>query len=250
MHCVSLESKTKIMAITLSAPRFSFVQFSESSVVTSCNFADISLCLPVYEHTDVAFQFIAVAGTEEEADGLCDLVNDTVKIGIVKSCADELLIEFTEKPQRFRISPLQVLYNWSEGLPDFDTVIEIGECFMVKIILDETYSFCSNCFQRIADPCHTSVVEYGNDENGFGFNYCNSAEEDIDSAEDCEPTIIAIYTASLQAKYGNMPSVQVWIYDENSELVNMGIRVAFDAYPPTELRLDFGGPASGVLKIL
>lgn len=247
------------MAITLSAPQFSFVQFSESNAVTSCNYRDINLCLPVYESTDVSFQFIAVTDTEEEADGLCDLANDKVKIGIVEDCSDGFLVEFTDKPQRFRIAPKQVLYNWTNGLPAFDSKIEVGECFMVKIVIDETYSFCSNCFQRIGDPCHTSVVEYGNDENGFGFNYCNSAEEDVDSAVDCEPTIIQFtneeylvipYTTSMQAKYGNMPSVQVWIYDENNELVDMGIRVAFDSYPPTELRFNFGGSASGVIKIL
>ena len=247
------------MAITLSAPRFSFVQFSESNAVTSCNFTDIHLCLPVYDANDVAFQFIAVTDTEQEADDLCDLDNDKIKIGIVENCADGFLLEFNDKPNRFRIAPKQVLYNWSEGLPGFDSEIEVGGCFMVKIIIDETYSFCSNCFQRIGDPCHTSVVEYGNDENGFGFNYCNSAEEDIDNAGDCNPTEIAFtneetliipYTAALQAKYGNLPSVQVWIYDENSELVDMGIRVAFDAYPPTELRFNFGGSASGIIKIM
>lgn len=251
------------MAITLTAPRFSFVQFSESSAVQSCNFSDISLCLPVYESDDVHFQFIALTDTEEEADDLCDLTNDLIEIGIVQNCGDAFLLnfktEFDLKPNRFRIAPKQVLYNWTEGLPSFDSVIPIGGCFMIKIVINDLYSFCSVCFQRIGDSCHTSVLEYGNDENAFGFNYCNSAEEDIDGAEDCNPTIIQFtndetltipYTAGLQAKYGNMPSVQVWIYDENSELVNMGIRVAFDAYPPTELRIDLGGSASGIVKIM
>lgn len=216
----------------------------------------------MYDPDDVHFQFIAVTDTEEEADDLCDLTNDLVEIGIVESCGDSFLInfkvDFNLKPQRFRIAPKQVLYNWQEGLPSFNTVIPIGGCFMIKVVID-IYSFCSVCFQRIGDPCHTSVLEYGNDENAFGFNYCNSEGEDIDGADDCDPTIIQFtnqetltipYTASLQAKYGNMPSVQVWIYDDNGELVNMGIRVAFDAYPPTEIRADLGGPGSGILKIM
>jgi hypothetical protein len=248
------------MAVNINSPRFSFVQFSESSVVQSCEFRDMHLCLPVYEYTDVAFQFVVVTDTEDEADELCDLTNTKVSIGIVESCADDFLIEFAAKPTRFRIAPKQVLYNWTHGLPDFDLSIEVGECFYIKILvdIDSGYTACSNCFQRIAQPCHTSVVEYGNEENAFGFNYCNSEEEDIDGDE-CVPTIIQFppgtetlvipYTASMQAKYGNMPSVQVWIYDENSELVDMGIRVAFDAYPPTELRIDMGGPASGIVKV-
>lgn len=250
------------MAITITSPRFSFVQFGETDSVQSCNFPDVSLCLPVYDENDVAFQFVLVTDTEEEADALCDLTNDQIQVGIVESCDDGFLINFKEDfgliPQRFRISPRQVLYNWEHGLPSFNTVISVGECFKVKIVVDGGYEFCSNCFQRISDPCHTSLLEYGNDENAFGFNYCNGEAVDEDS-DTCDPTIIQFtnkstlvipYTTSLQAKYGNAPSVQVWIYDENNELVDMGIRVAFDTYPPTELRFDFGGNASGIIKIL
>lgn len=249
------------MAINITAPRFSFVQFSESDNVQSCNFRDIHLCLPVYDADDVAFQFVLVADTEEEADALCGLTNDKIEIGIVEDCADEYLINFKVDfgliPERYRISPKQILYNWSHGLPSFATVISAGECFKIKIRVDDTYEFCSNCFQRISDPCHTSVLEYGNEENAFGFNYCAGEAVDEDN-ETCDPTIVQFtnkatltipYTASLSAKYGNTPSVQVWIYDENNELVDMGIRVAFDTYPPTELRFDFGGPASGIIKI-
>jgi hypothetical protein len=248
------------MAIALSAPRFSFVQFSESSTVQS-SFPDIHLCLPVYDEDDVYFQFVIQTDTEEEADELCDIQNNLIEVGIVQTCSDDFLVNFTEafnsKPQRFRIGPKQILYNWQEGLPGFATAIDIGECFMIKILINETY-FCSNCFQRIGDPCYTSVVEYGNDENAFGFNYCNSEGEAIDE-DDCDPTIIQFtnqthlaipYTASLQAKYGNIPSVQVWIYDESSELVNMGVPITFDAYPPTLISVDLGGPASGVLKLM
>lgn len=252
------------MAITLAAPRFSFVQFSESNAVESCNFPDINLCLPVYLQDDVSFQFIITADTEEEADALCDLENDLVTVGIAGSCAEDFLInfknEFNLKPDRFRISARQVLYNWEEGVRDFSTVVSIGECFVIKIHVDVDagYNFCSNCFQRIANPCHTAVLEYGNDENAFGFNYCGGEAVDPDT-EQCDPTIIQFtlqdtlvipYTTSLQNKYGTTPSVQVWIYDENGELVDMNIRVAFDTYPPTELRFDFGGTASGIIKIL
>lgn len=244
------------MAITIISPQFSFVQFSESSIVTSCNFRDVNFCLPVYESNDVAFQFIAQTDTEEEADALCNLTNSAIQIGLVNSCNQDYLLEFGTKPDRFRIGVRQVLYNWTDGFPGFEAIINIGECFLVKVIIDDTYEFCSNCFQRIADPCHTSVIEYGNDDNGFGFNYCNSEGTEIDDTA-CDPTFIGFtndetlvipYTASLLAKYGTLPNVQVWIYD-GLELVDMGIRAAFDTYPPTEIRFDFGGAASGVIKI-
>lgn len=247
------------MAVTIISPRFSFVQFSESDNVQSCQFNDINLCLPVYEASDVAFQFILQTDTEEEADALCDLQNDKITIGITDDCDNDLLLTFLGKPERYRISERQVLYLW-ENLTDFETVINEGECFLVKIIVDlgayDQYEFCSNCFQRIGDACHTSVIEFGNDENSFGYNYCFSGGEESEIS--CEPTFVQFtnkanliipYTTSLQNKYGTMPTVQVWIYDVNGELVDMGIRASFDTYPPTQLRFDFGGSASGVIKI-
>jgi hypothetical protein len=43
--------------------------------------------------------------------------------------------------------------------------------------------------------------------------------------------------------------VAVWIYDETGQLVDMGIRVTFDVYPPTIISADFGGLSSGIIRI-
>lgn len=247
------------MALSIITPRFSFVQFAESNVIQSCNFQPFSLCLPVYLDNDVNFQFVLRSETEEEADALCDLDNDLISVGIVENCEDEFILNFKDlgyKPERYRISSTDVLYNWKHGFPNFTTVISRGQCFAVKIIIGEQ-SFCSVCFQRIGSDCHTSVIEYGSDENAFDFNYCNSAP--VNAADvDCEPLIVEFtneealtipYTAQLMAKYGTVPNVQVWIYDTNGELVDMGITSKFDAYPPTQLIFDFGGPATGIIRI-
>lgn len=245
------------MSYSIQSPRNSFVQFGESSTIQSCNFAHITLCLPVYEYDDVYFQFIVSSDTEEEADALCDLTNSLVVVGLAENCAGNLIKTFTEKPDRYRISAFQVLYNWSHGLPDFQSVVNVGGCFVIKVTIDETVDACSNCFNRIAGDCHTSVLEYGNDDNFAGFNYCNSGVVDEDTA-DCDPTFISFtnqstlvipYTAAMVAKYGLVPTIKVWIYDTNGELVNMTVRQAFDAYPPTEIRIDNGGSATGILKI-
>lgn len=244
------------MAYRILSPTNSFVQFGESNLIQSCNFADFSLCLPVYEDDDVYFQFVVAADSEEEADALCDLTNDMVSVGLAESCATSLIKTFAEKPDRFRISPYQVLYNWSHGLPGFATVVNVGGCFVIKVTIDEATEACSNCFNRIASDCHTSVLEYGNEDNFAGFNYCNSQAVGEDS-ETCDPTFISFtnqstlvipYTAAMAAKYGDAPTIKVWIY-EGTELVNMSVRQAFDAFPPTELRFDFGGPGSGIIKI-
>lgn len=243
------------MAYSIISPANSFIQFDESSDVTSCNFADINLCLPVYEAEDVYFQIIVQGDTIEEADALCDLTNSLVSFGITKDCAG-FDLEFVENPDRYRISDRQVLYNWSNGLTGFSTVIGVGECFMIRVAIGEV-SFCSNCLQRIGATCHTTVIEYSNDDNFGGFNYCNSEGVDSSTTEDCDPTFISFtdqstltipYTASMLAKYGNAPTIKVWIY-EGTELVNMSVRQAFDTYPPNNLLFDFGGPASGIIKI-
>lgn len=249
------------MSIRLRSPRFSFVQFGESNLVTSCNFADIDLCLPVFDENDVNFQFYVDTDTIAEADDLTDLQNDLIEVGIADDCASGMLINYKTisglKPVRFRISDRVLLYNWSHGLPNFDTVISVRDCFVIKVIVDGN-EYCSNCFQRIRQDCHTSVIEYGNDDNAFDFNYCNSGGVDP-AVLPCDPTFISFtnqstlvipYTALLLAQYGNAPTVQVWIYDTTGELVNMGIRAAFDSYPPNELSFSFGGTASGIIKIM
>lgn len=245
------------MPYQIHTSRFSFVQFAQSDTITGCDQPAIHLCLPVYEANDVWFQWVIQADTDSEADDLCDIDSSSVSVGIVLDCADGFLIEFGDKPERYRISSTQVLYVWKHGLPGFTGSVEVGECFRIKIEVADQ-SWCSNCFQRIGDDCHTSVVEYYGEENQFGFNYCASNEGIESEAEDCDPTIIQFtnqanmvipWTAFLQGKYGIAPTVEVWVND-GGELVKAGLRVAFDTYPPTELRIDFGGVSSGIVKIL
>lgn len=249
------------MAIRILASRNSFVQFNESNVTTSCEFGPVSQCLPVFQSDDVAFQFYLEADDEGEADTLCDPNNDKITIGIALGCDEDNILEFDLKPDRFRVSPTKILYNWAHGLPNFQSVISIGQCFVIKILLQNIYAnyeFCSVCFQRIEDDCHTSVINYGNDDNAFGFDYCGgSIINDESGSTECEPTIITFtnqsnivipYTASLLAKYGTAPTIKVWIYD-GADLVDFGIRVSLDAFPPSQIKADFGGLSSGIVKI-
>lgn len=246
------------MAYRIISPSNSFVQFGGSDIATSCNYRSIPFCLPVVEEQDIYFQFVVESDTVEETDALCDLENDQIEFGISGECPGAFIHQFTEKPDRFRISDFQVLYNWSHGLPGIFEVINVGDCFFIKI--DATallFGDCSNCLQRIASYCHTSVIEYSNEDNFAGFNYCNSGGISSDEV-DCTPTFVSFtnaatltipYSASMVAKYGNVPTMKVWIYDGTGALVNMSVSQSFDTYPPTELRFDFGGPATGIIKI-
>lgn len=271
------------MGIIIRNPTNSFVRFSEADSFNHPIYGEIKYCLDIYAEGDYAFQFVLEGATEGEANALLDLDNNTVTVGLVNECGDSYLLVFAEKPTRAKASERQIAYNWSHGFPDFDTVISIGECFRVKITVAGGYTFCSNCFMRIPTDEFSSVIEYGNEENSFGFNYCvgDAVEEDSEHCVDdgpygggayggaygggstggvgnCDPTFITFlnvatisfpYTAMYAAKYGDVPSIQVWIYDSNGDLVNAGITVAFDSIPPTVINIDLGGLASGVFRM-
>jgi hypothetical protein len=253
-----------IMAYNIIAPQASFVQFNETGRISHCIFDRLNFCLPVYLADDVTFQFV-IEGTESEIDALCGIYGAPISIGIVSDCEDaDFLQEYTAniygdyRPQLFRLGATQLLVNWNHGFPAFTSVVGEGECFKVRVEVG-AQQFCSTCFTRITDPCFTSVVEYGADENAFGFNYCSSGEIQSDGdTGDCEKTYITFvnqstlsvpYTASMLAQYGNIPTVQAWIYNEDNELVNASFQISLDDYPPNFINIDFGGPASGILII-
>jgi len=245
------------MGYTVVTPTSSFIRFDGETTVTHCIHGTFMSCLPVYAEDDISFQFIVQADTVDEADAICVAYAPGVSIGLVSDCNQEGFdVEFDELPERYRISDLQLLYNWGHGLPGMIGAIEIGECFHVRVVVDSV-NYCSNCFQRIPDECFSSVIEYGNDENFAGFNYCNGEGIDVDT-DICSPEIITFtnketlvipYTMSLQNKFGTVPTVQIWIYDGGGNLVNMGVTAVFDAMPPTTITVDFGGTSSGIIVI-
>src|SRR5687768_3029293 len=100
------------MAYHISTSRFSFIQFEETDIITDCEFRPVGMCLTVYDIDDTWFQFKITADTEEESDALCEISNEPVTLGIVENCGDGYLLEFVEKPTRYRVSPLTVLYVW------------------------------------------------------------------------------------------------------------------------------------------
>ena len=241
------------MPYQISTSQFSFMQFGETDTISACNWGDADLCLPVYAAGDIAFQFVIVAATEDEADLLCSQTQQVINIGTVERCADEIT-PFSGSITRYRIGPLQVLYHWPHGITTL-LDMEVGQCFRIGIEVFGQF-FCSNCFIRIGNDCHTSVLEYYGDENQFGFNYCAGETISAD-ATDCDPLIMQFtnqsgitipWTAYLQSLYGNTPSINVWTYD-GSELVQAGQVIKYDTFPPTSIIIDMGGVQSGVIKI-
>lgn len=255
------------MAITIISPSNSYVQFGIAEAAPLCIWGDINFCLPIYEDNDTNFQFV-VEGTEYDIDSLCTQTGDELEVSLVSECNTTPLVTFSDKPQRFRLSSTQILYNWDNGLPAFTNYVSIGECFKIQLTItatpygypEDTDVVCSNCFERIGSDCFTSIIEYGNEDDAFGFKYCNGGDIQTVTPDEttCEPTIATFvgvatlvipYTTLLINKYGVFPTVQVWIYDGSGQLLNMGITAAFDTYPPTMINFDFGGIASGIIII-
>jgi len=259
------------MAIRILTPAGSLVKFTDTDV-EHCVFGTVKMNLPVFEPEDVAFQFVLDTDTIEEADALAVFGSGVVTLSINGSLG--LLAIPSGQLERFRIGDKQVLYNFTGGLTGFDTVVVIDECFdlQIDVAVDSGYSFNSTPFERINEykSCFTSVLDYNNDDNAFGFNYC-ATESIVDPPPDgggpcppdpeptiCTPLRIAFtnmssmlipYTTGMLDMYGTMPTVQIWIYEDNGELVLYTLEAKLDAYPPTELRLDFGGNSSGVVII-
>lgn len=247
------------MAITIRNLENSFVRFDETVTDVCLWPGKQNIPLPVYEQEDVYFQILVETETAAEADELCGLTND-VTVGLVSNCADEnYLLEFSEKPARYRVGLLQVLYNWAHGLPGFAGAVQIGDCFRIRIDIDGGITVgCSNQFQRIGSPCFTTVIEFGNEENAFGFLYCADASQLVDAeSSTCDPTALSFinqstlsipYTQALRDKYGDNPSVQVWHVISGVPQV-VTVQIALDGFPPNQILIDNGGPATGWVVI-
>lgn len=53
----------------------------------------------------------------------------------------------------------------------------------------------------------------------------------------------------LRSRFGPVPTIQVWVYDEEGRLVNMNNSISFDKNPPDYLNFDFGGMSTGIIII-
>lgn len=270
------------MAVTFLHPEFSFVRLESYLNDTDinddsfCKAPHLAFCLPVADQDDIAYQFFVEANTEAEADSLCDFGNNKIQIGLVSPDADhtdvsEWLVNYTTdlsfnlKPDRFRVGPKKLLYNWPFGVPAFEDFVGIGECFhfVIRVVTSlGTFYTRTNCFHRIGDDCFTSVIYYGSERNSYGFTYCGYYEDDQPAdpgVSSCEATIKNFsnqsiinvpYTPAMKTLYGDVPTVEVYIYDIGSgKFIKSLVSVSLDNVPPTNISIDLGGPASGYVKI-
>jgi hypothetical protein len=258
------------MAAIVTQPDHSFVRFGADYHET-CNDNDVIFNLPMVYHDDVAFQFIIQTDTDAEADELTSVGSPAVRVGITSQdpAIAAWLKDYTAtQPERFRIGPRRVLYQWDAGAPDFESVVAIGKCFRFVVtvtISTGTITGISNKFERIASDCYNTLLEYSADKNQFGFVYCGYYDESDGGsipvpANQCDPMVIPFnnkpvmvipYTAAMLSKYGDVPRVDVYIYNPQNGLFELvpGISASLDNVPPTVITVDLGGPATGYIKI-
>lgn len=149
-------------------PKYSFIKFGFSS-------PDFGYCLPIIEDSDFTFQVLSKSTTAAEADTVWALPVDSWKLILVDNNGAELrnwTVTDGYVFSRYRVSDTNIIFYWSLPFNEFDSLVDCGECFNLKLVTpDETYF--SNCFKRICEDGYLTILEYWNDEDYAEFNYCN-----------------------------------------------------------------------------
>lgn len=168
------------MAIVLTTPTFSFLQFSEND--QPCAWSE-KPCLPVYDLNDLRFRVNAAVTGDDKAD----FATYAIGAGITLDCdTPGILTEnyrgtwvMTESGEGDNPDLWVGVMKWNDdGLfPLYDA----GQCFSIMLFKTSNahtgeYSLecLETCFTKITDTCSphpSSIVEYYNDSNAFDFNY-------------------------------------------------------------------------------
>lgn len=143
---------------TYTFPSNSFVQVA-STVEDTCHMS-ISLCLPVYDSNDVAFQF------KDNTPGA-----ETYKVGIF---VDGSLVGSYANMYKVDLGSGMNLVH----MPSLPSVasLEDGQCFQLRVQVQikdvgAINLFSTNCFYKLGNKCWTSRITYRCDEDSFGFTY-------------------------------------------------------------------------------
>ena len=195
--------------------RYSFLQPSPLNVEEIGCVPAVPVCLPVYALTDLQFQMILYVDGGDKAL-FEEIVMDTlttVKAGVCADCTEN---------EPTPAQPVQFDATWYKietgegsdpdvwiGVFTYDNAvpwgIEVGECFKICFYkyqsggtgVATTFITCSNlCFQRIADPCYTSLFTYRCKENQFEFHYV--IETEVSAVNFTNSIRLPVYLRNMQ----------------------------------------------------
>lgn len=141
----------------------------------------IELCLPVYQDSDLYGWSLFTD------DDVFPPSNVKYYFRVVKSCSEPIgdfnpadwnEFNYTSNRETGTVLTPRNIKDPSPvsfGIEDMNC----GECFFIQVarvvkggdVISEEIVGCMGCFQKICDPCYTTVIQYYNNEDAFGFLY-------------------------------------------------------------------------------
>lgn len=187
------------MAIVVSSPEHSFVNFTPSEVST-CN-DSTEVCLPVASLEDLNFMLLATGDTTNlltnNTGGLAYIVS------ICRTCEDEISCNYFNRIMwgisgEVEGNKTGIVNTETIDSTDFDALAE-GDCFKLCLFkvewpngdtipsnlcntqpsLTVTNIGCSQCFVKQTDICYTTLVKYRSSEDSMGFTYTGNTDLDL-----------------------------------------------------------------------
>lgn len=169
------------------SPAYSFIKFNSPEAENYCCIGDETFCIPVIYDTDLAFQFIISGANLTEGNTIYDTPLSQIRLLLLKGSGNEeadilgnTLRDWTTEDvltfEKNRTARNAVTYLWRNILKDITDLVACNGCFQLAVkaqIGDNTIIGISNCLVLKCDDCFTSVLEYYNDEDYAGFDYCN-----------------------------------------------------------------------------
>jgi len=155
--------------MTITSPKYNFVRFGSPEENPCCDM-DNTFCVPIFSDSDNFFQ------VKTDADATLQLVllrgtgNDasTLSANTLRNWTSGDGLSF----DKYNTGPGAYIHVWQHAFFNFATYIKCDECFQLALIGGDAPVF-SNPFKRICSDCYTSIVEFYNDDNYAGFEYCN-----------------------------------------------------------------------------
>lgn len=123
---------------------------------------------------------VAIYYGQELLDKISELLGIDFNCSFISCCPQpkiEFIVSKDDDDTEFNYSMEQFWDIAQIEFPELlmEGTVAIDECFKYCILDDaKNVIACSNVFKRIFEDCYTTVVEYWNDENAFGFKYPTS----------------------------------------------------------------------------
>ena len=165
----------------LVSPKYSFVDFNPPANTQCCE-GKGELPLPIATDNDLQFQVNADCSTIDVANNIMANADNLIQLKLL-SQAGEVLHDWTSvenwKFKKYRTSEKIVTFLWYRPLTNIINLVPSSECFSLRVmaqfdigavVLEKQAD--SNLFHINTNSCYTSLLEYINDEDYAGFNYC------------------------------------------------------------------------------